>query len=351
MAPSSTEEKKAPEPEKAQTPQPPATPTVPADKPQPVEPKAPPVAPTAPTTSSKLVIPPATLTITVKAPTGKTTEILLTEKPAVGKGSESNKPGSTLLNAPSTQSSPSHKEPETTTGTTATHKKPDPVDPHQLLLEPLKLCLQDWALIHVKVSDLECPSGSMAHWEKLFTKAATLQLDSKVRNWGNTGLCLVKNMRKLITANQTILSKDYADKIAGRLYAIGSLLTCFANKLGISEVTKGMSFAKQTPVDDIAPKMSAIKKTAPSSVGKTPTSESVLTPQKLQEAAAALKKVQESFGVVMSGLVGASDGVKAYEIVSGLCAKGGVLQKDATRILHEIIRTVENFSKPANTQK
>lgn len=358
VAPSNTEEKKAPEPQKAQTPQAPATPTVPAAKLQPVEPKA----------------PPAALTITVKAPTGKTTVIPLTEKPTVGNGSESSKLGSTSLNAPSTPSSPSHKEQETPTGTTATRKKPGHENPQLQLLEYLKLCLRDWAFIRVRGYGLECPSGTLAHWEQFFTQTAILSFDSKTRDRANIGLGALKNIRKLISASKTAPNKDRATKIVGRLYAIGGLLTFFAQDFGISELLKGLSFAKQTPVDDVTLKAAAVRpatpatpqpKTAPSSVkgspafaldekaadGKTPTFEPVLTDQKLQEAATALKKVQESFGLVMSGLVGASDGVKAYEIVSGLCAKGGVLQKDATRILHEIIRTIENFSNPANTQK
>lgn len=61
--------------------------------------------------------------------------------------------------------------------------------------------------------------------------------------------------------------------------------------------------------------------------------------------------MQERFVVVMSGLVGPSGGVMAYEMVPGLCAKGGALQKEATQILNEIIRTIDNFCMPANTQK
>ena len=357
VAPSSTEVKKAPEPQNDQTPQPPVTPLVPVAKPQTVEPKAPPAAPKAPTVPVKPVVPPAGLTITIKAPTGKTTVIPLTEKPVVGKGSESSKPGSTSLNAPSTPSSPSHKEPETLTGTTATHRKPDYENPRKQILEYLKLCLRDWAFIRVKVSGLECPSGTLAHWEQFFTQTAVLSFDSKTRDRANIGLGALKNIRKLITASKTAPNKDRAEKIAGRLYAIGGLLTFFAQDFGIPELLKGMSFAKQTPVDDVAVKVTAVKpaapavsqpKTAPSSVkgspadasdekavdGKTPTFEPALTDQKLKEAATALKEVQQRFGVVMSGLVGATGGVKAYEMLPGLCERGGTLQKEATRILN-----------------
>ena len=89
-------------------------------------------------------------------------------------------------------------------------------------------------------------------------------------------------------------------------------------------------------------------KTAPSSVkgspafaldekaadGKTPTFEPVLTDQKLQEAATALKKVLERLGAVMSGLVAASGSEKPYEVMPGLCERGGTLQEEAVRILN-----------------
>ena len=371
VAPSSTEEKKAPEPQKDQTPQPPVTPLVPVAKPQTVEPKSPPAASKAPTAPAKPVVPPAGLTITIKAPTGKTTVIPLTEKPVVGKGSESSKPGSTSLNAPSTTSSPSHKEPETTTGATATHRKPDYENPRLQLLEYLKLCLRDWAFIRVKVSGLECPSGTLAHWEQFFTQTAVLSFDSKTRDRANIGLGALKNIRKLITASKTAPNKDRAEKIAGRLYAIGGLLTFFAQDFGIPELLKGMSFAKQTPVDDVAVKVTAVKpaapavsqpKIAPSSVkespadasdektvdGKTPTFKPALKNQKLKEAATALKEVQQRFGVVMSGLVGATGGVKAYEMLPGLCERGGTLQKEATRILNacaELVSAAPSLNK------
>lgn len=367
VAPSSTEEKKAPEPQKAQTSLP-ATPTVPDAKPQPVEPKAPPIAPKAPT---KPVVPPATLMITVKAPTGKTTVIPLTEKPTVGNGSESSKQGSTLLNAPSTPSSPSHKEPETPTGTTATRKKPGHENPRLQLLEYLKLCLRDWAFIRVRGYGLECPSGTLAHWEQFFTQTAILSFDSKTRDRANIGLGALKNIRKLISASKTAPNKDRATKIAGRLYAIGGLLTFFAQDFGISELLKGLSFAKQTPVDDVTLKAAAVRpatpatpqpKTAPSSVkgspafaldekaadGKTPTFEPALADQKLKEATAALKEVQQRFSVVMSGLVGATGGVKAYEMLPGLCERGGTLQEDAVRILNtcaELVSAAPSLNK------
>lgn len=373
VAPSSTEEKKAPEPLKAQTSLP-ATPTVPAAKPQPVEPKAPPTAPkapTAPTAPTKPVVPPATLTITVKAPTGKTTVIPLTEKPTVGNGSESSKLGSTSLNAPSTPSSPSHKEPETPTGTTATRKKPGQENPRLQLLEYLKLCLRDWAFIRVKVSGLECPSGTLAHWEQFFTQTAVLSFDCKTRDRANIGLGALKNIRKLITASKTAPNKDRAEKIAGRLYALGGLLTFFAQDFGISELLKELSFAKQTPVDDVTVKVATVKpaapavpqpKTTPSSVkgspadasedktvdGKTPTFEPALADQKLKEATAALKEVQQRFSVVMSGLVGATGGVKAYEMLPGLCERGGTLQEDAVRILNtcaELVSAAPSLNK------
>ena len=371
VAPSSTEEKKAPESQKDQTPQPPVTPPVPAAKPQTAEPKAPPAAPKAPTVPTKPVVPPAGLTITIKAPTGKTTVIPLTEKPTVGNGSESSKLGSISLNAPSTPPSPSHKEPETLTGTTATHRKPDYENPRQQLLEYLKLCLRDWAFIRVKVSGLECPSGTLAHWEQFFTQTAVLSFDCKTRDRANIGLGALKNIRKLITTSKTAPNKDRAEKIAGRLYALGGLLTFFAQDFGIPELLKGMSFAKQTPVDDVAVKVTAVKpaapavpqpKTAPSSVkessadasdektvdGKTPTFEPALTNQKLKEAATALKEVQQRFGVVMSGLVGATGGVKAYEMLPGLCERGGTLQKEATRILNtcaELVSAAPSLNK------
>ena len=370
VTPSSTEEKKAPEPQKAQTSLP-ATPTVPAAKPQPVESKAPPTAPKAPTAPTKPVVPPATLTITVKAPTGKTTVIPLTEKPTVGNGSESSKQGSTSLNAPSTPSSPSHKEPETPTGTTATRKKPGHENPRLQLLEYLKLCLRDWAFIRVRGYGLECPSGTLAHWEQFFTQTAILSFDSKTRDRANIGLGALKNIRKLISASKTAPNKDRATKIAGRLYAIGGLLTFFAQDFGISELLKGLSFAKQTPVDDVTVKVATVKpaapavpqpKTTPSSVkgspadasedktvdGKTPTFEPALADQKLKEATAALKEVQQRFSVVMSGLVGATGGVKAYEMLPGLCERGGTLQEDAVRILNtcaELVSAAPSLNK------
>lgn len=371
VAPSNTETKLAPQTPKVPTPPATATQKPPADQPKPVETKIQPIEQKAASETAKTAVPPVTLTITVKAPTGKTTVIPLTEKPTVGNGSESSKLGSTSLNAPSTPSSPSHKEPETPTGTTATRKKPGHENPRLQLLEYLKLCLRDWAFIRVKVSGLECPSGTLAHWEQFFTQTAVLSFDCKTRDRANIGLGALKNIRKLITASKTAPNKDRAEKIAGRLYALGGLLTFFAQDFGISELLKGLSFAKQTPVDDVTLKAAAVRpatpavpqpKTTPSSVkgspadasedktvdGKTPTFEPALADQKLKEATAALKEVQQRFSVVMSGLVGVTGGVKAYEMLPGLCERGGTLQEDAVRILNtcaELVSAAPSLNK------
>lgn len=198
VAPSSTGTKLTPQTQTPKVPTPPATATQkpPADQPKPVETKIQPIEQKAASETAKTAVPPATLTIAVKEPTGKTTVIPLTEKavPTSAKESASKRPTSTLSTEPAPASSPSHKEPETPTGTTATRKKPGHENPRLQLLEYLKLCLRDWAFIRVRGYGLECPSGTLAHWEQFFTQTAILSFDSKTRDRANIGLGALKNM-------------------------------------------------------------------------------------------------------------------------------------------------------------
>lgn len=288
-----------------------------------------------------------------------------------------------------TSSYPTYQDVETI-GTTEILKKLGPVDPHRSLLEPLKICLRDWAFFRVKVSGLEYPVGALVHLDKFFTQAAVVQLDSKTRDRGNIGIGALKNLRKLITANKNAPTKERADKIAGRLYAIGNLLTFFAQDLGIPEVLKGLSFTKQMPEDDVSSKMSVPEKAATGKLEVSASSDKTLpastsgeswenekevpagtvadksnnsdifvkqvgtnvehsshqssskTDKKLEEALGALVKVANRFAAVMSGLAAASDSMKAYEMMPGLCDRGGTLQEEAMRIINECTTIVTN---------
>lgn len=354
VAPSSTETKSAPQTPKVPTPPATATQKPPADQPKPVETKIQPIEQKAASETAKTAVPPATLTITVKAPTGKTTVIPLTEKavPTSAKGSASKRPTSTVSIEPAPASSPSHKDRQRSMTSTATGQIYTATDSKRILLELLKPCLQDWASICVTVKGLDCPTATLEHWDVFFSQAASLPLDTKTRARGTSGLGFLKSIRKLLKTNQASPNKDRAVKIAERLYVVGNLLSTFAQGFGVSELLKGLSFAKQNVADvqsAVAPKPkapAAIKTLTPvegdgaaapsTNLSGTMTQSYTVTDavNQLQEAAEELKSVQAQFGTVMSGLVLPSVEGPAYEIVSGLCGKGAALQEEVVRILN-----------------
>lgn len=265
---------------------------------------------------------------------------------------------------------PSDKNTQSSEVSTASGQTHGDTDPKLLLLEPLKICLRDWAFIHVTLSGLAYPPGALVHFDQFFTKAATVALDCKTRDRGNIGLGALKNIRKLITANESARNKDRVEKIAGRLYAIGKLLTFFARDLGISGLLEGLSFTKQKLKDVSQPETTQTQNPVPPSNGSgavSPSAQSVgkiVVPEKvvksddadsedrmlkkLKEANASLQRVQAQFGTVMSGVVAASDCVEAYEMVPGLCDKGAFLQAEVTRILNECTALVTSL--PASSK-
>lgn len=358
-------------------------PTPPTDQPKPVETKAQPIVQKTAPETTKTAVPPATLTITVKAPTGKTTVIPLTEKPEKPKAapvvqqtptptviptatptisgtapteknpeppkvsnpitvgwSASSRPGSTSEGTSTPESCQSHQESETPASSTAILRKLAPTDPHQPLLEPLKLCLRDWAFIHVTASGLDYPPGALVHFEKFFTKAATIGLDCKTRDRGNIGLGALKNIRKLITANEADPNEDRPEKIAGRLYAIGNLFSYFAQDLGISELLKGLSFEKQKPTEAVSTKpLSSVKGSGADAPETKAVSATALISEKtpeeqLSQSVEELQRLRNRFYALMSGMVMASDGAKAYEMTKGYCERSAELQEEAVRILN-----------------
>lgn len=301
------------------------------------KPKAAPVVQQTPTPT---VIPTATPTISGTAPTGKNPEPPKVSNPITVGWSASSRPGSTSEGTSTPESCQSHQESETPASSTAILRKLAPTDPHQPLLEPLKLCLRDWAFIHVTASGLDYPPGALVHFEKFFTKAATIGLDCKTRDRGNIGLGALKNIRKLITANEADPNEDRPEKIAGRLYAIGNLFSYFAQDLGISELLKGLSFEKQKPTEAVFTKpLSSVKGSGADAPETKAVSATALISEKtpeeqLSQSVEDLQRLRNRFYALMSGMVMASDGAKAYEMTKGYCERSAELQEEAVRILN-----------------
>lgn len=328
MTPSSTETKPAPQVQKVPTPTATSTQTSPADQSKPAEPKAPPVVPKAPTPAA------------VTAPNIEKPSTPKVSNPITVGWSASSRPGSTSEGTSTPESCQSHQESETPASSTAILRKLAPTDPHQPLLEPLKLCLRDWAFIHVTASGLDYPPGALVHFEKFFTKAATIGLDCKTRDRGNIGLGALKNIRKLITANEADPNEDRPEKIAGRLYAIGNLFSYFAQDLGISELLKGLSFEKQKPTEAVFTKpLSSVKGSGADAPETKAVSATALISEKtpeeqLSQSVEDLQRLRNRFYALMSGMVMASDGAKAYEMTKGYCERSAELQEEAVRILN-----------------
>ena len=309
-------------------------------KPTPQAPKAPMPATLTITIKAPTVIPTATPTISGTAPTGKNPEPPKVSNPITVGWSASSRPGSTSEGTSTPESCQSHQESETPASSTAILRKLAPTDPHQPLLEPLKLCLRDWAFIHVTASGLDYPPGALVHFEKFFTKAATIGLDCKTRDRGNIGLGALKNIRKLITANEADPNEDRPEKIAGRLYAIGNLFSYFAQDLGISELLKGLSFEKQKPTEAVFTKpLSSVKGSGADAPETKAVSATALISEKtpeeqLSQSVEDLQRLRNRFYALMSGMVMASDGAKAYEMTKGYCERSAELQEEAVRILN-----------------
>ena len=246
-------------------------------------------------------------------------------------------------------------------------KKHVAVDPNAVLLEPLKLCLRDWAFIRVTTKGLECPKGTLEHWDSFCSQAARLPLDSKTRARGEIGVGILKNMRKLLIAIEANPNKDRAEKVAGKLYAMGNLLSYFAEDLGISGILRGLSFVKQTPRAEIPAKQVmplmeqtkmnrqpidesqfVVSEKQPEVVStvvlkqETQSKEHSLEAQ-LSQTAEELHGLRNRFYALVSGMVLSSDGIKAFEITPGYCERSAILQEEAARILNDCTELVSSL--------
>ena len=236
---------------------------------------------------------------------------------------------------------PKKEAPSPTTSVAPTiPSAPEPENPWQPLMEPLRQCLADWPHITLHNGTLTAPEATFTHFETFLTTAAASKIDRKIRARGRSGLNCLKNLIKLVEPGCKATKK--VTKITGKLTVLGQLLTSFAKLMGLDEEIalldfdkSDLAFTKQSSA--AAAPQPAVKTTKPETPAvEGPFSDEAPDPQTLlTEKLQSLKSLRGRLKTVLDCL-SVSDQGTPQELLPGVCEKAAMLTTEATVLVNAV---------------